>query len=185
MLPVLFMVSSTLAAVACLSSLVLLYFCLTSWEPNSLFQNLHIGGLAYGQIVTVMFLKVAVTDILTLFSARTSEQFFFQQKPHWVLVCACTVALCISTVLALAWPCGKLDGIHVCGLAYTPGQFIALWVWLYCIVVFFVQDACKVAVWRLIIRFNLFNNNNQVLVADEEEEEEEKLAAAEKKPISV
>jgi len=142
--------------------LLLLYFCLSSWEHGSFFQALNIGGLRYGQITNVMFLKVAVTDILTLFSARAGEDFFFQRKPHWLLVVCCTVALCLSTTIALAWPCGTLDEVHVCGLGYVPGQWIAMWVWLYCIGVFLVQDCLKVFTWRMIIRFNLFNNNNQV-----------------------
>jgi len=175
-LPVLFLVSTTLAVVACLSSLVLLYCCLTSWEPNSLFQLVGIGGLEYGQIITVMFLKVAVTDVLTLFSARTGELFFFQRKPHVLLVSCCVLALSVSTVLSMAWPCGTLDRIRVCGLGYTTaGRWMALWVWIYCVIVFFLQDALKVGVWKLIIQFNLFNNNSALLqeeVALAEEEEE-------------
>lgn len=160
-LPVLFMVSIALGTIACLSSLLLLYFCLTSWDPNNLFQMIGIGGLTYGQIVNCIFLKVAVSDILTLFSARTSHQFFFQRKPHIVLICCALLALVLSTTLALAWPCGILDEIPVCGLGYN-NQKIALWIWIYCFVVLLIQDAVKVCVWRLIMHFNLFNVNNKV-----------------------
>jgi H+-transporting ATPase len=160
-LPIIFMVSISLGAIACLSSLLLLYWCLSSWDPNSLFQSWGIGGLTYGQIVNVMFLKVAVTDILTLFSARTAHQFFFQRKPNLILFGCALFALCLSTVLSLAWPAGLLDGVHVHGLGYD-GQKIALWIWIYCFVVFLIQDAIKVGVWRLIIHFNIFNVNNQV-----------------------
>jgi H+-transporting ATPase len=161
-LPVLFMVSAALGLVACLSSLLLLYYSLSSWEPGNLFQVLGIGGLTYGQVVNVMFLKVAVSDVLTLFSARTSHQFFFQRKPHFVLLGCALAALALSTLLALVWPCGTLDNIPVCGLGYEKGQKIALWVWLYCFVVFIVQDLVKVATWRVILRNNLFNVNNEV-----------------------
>lgn len=164
-LPVLFLVSIALGAIACLSSLLLLYFCLTSWESDGVFQGMGIGGLTYGQITNVMFLKVAVSDILTLFSARTAQQFFFQRKPHPVLFgCAC-IALCISTLLSLVWPEGKLDHVPVCGLGYHHNK-IALWVWIYCLVVFVIQDAVKVVVWRIILGYNFMNVNNEVKEKD-------------------
>jgi len=165
-LPVIFLVSIALGAIACLSSLILLYFCLTSWEKDNLFQHMGIGGLQYGQIVNTIFLKVAVSDILTLFSARTAHQFFFQRMPHPILVCCTFMALCISTTLATAWPCGKLDEVPVCGLGYH-GQKMAIWIWIYCIVVFFIQDSLKVCTWRLIMYFNFFNVNNEVHVKEQ------------------
>jgi len=160
-LPVLFIVAITIGFVACGSSLILLHWCLDSNNPAGLFQHLGIGALDYGHVTCVMFLKVAVSDILSLFSSRTAHQFFFQRKPHKVLVICTTIALMTSTTLALTWPCTTLDDVPVCGLAYTPGDYIALWVWLYCIGVFFVQDILKVAVWRIIIHFNFFNVKNQ------------------------
>eukprot|EP01117_Protostelium_nocturnum_P020221 TRINITY_DN8_c0_g1_i1.p1 TRINITY_DN8_c0_g1~~TRINITY_DN8_c0_g1_i1.p1 ORF type:complete len:862 (-),score=342.27 TRINITY_DN8_c0_g1_i1:162-2420(-) len=165
-LPIIFIVSSALAIIACLSSLLLLYFCLTSWDKGNLFQAIGIGGLEYGQITNAIFLKVAVSDILTLFSSRTGHQFFFQRKPHFVLVICAAIALIISTTLSLVWPRGTLDHVPVCGLAYVSGQKLALWVWIYCIVVFFIQDALKVATWRLLIKYNAFNVNNEVKVKD-------------------
>ena len=163
-LPALFLVSSTLAAIACLSSLLLLYWCLSAHEPHSLFSRMGIQPLSYGHIVTVIFLKVAVSDILTLFSSRTAHQFFFQRVPHVILFVCCTIALTISTNIALFWPCGKLDDIHVCGLARQGAHLIALWVWLYALVVFLIQDGAKVLMWRVILRYNLFNINNEVVV---------------------
>jgi H+-transporting ATPase len=159
-LPVLFIVSITIGAVACGSSLLLLFWSLDSSNPEGLFQKIGIGALDYGHVTCVMFLKVAVSDILSLFSSRTAHQFFFQRKPHKVLVICTSIALMTSTTLALTWPCTTLDDVPVCGLAYTPGNLIALWVWLYCIVVFFIQDAFKVLVWRIILHFNLFNIKN-------------------------
>jgi len=175
-LPIIFMVAISLGAIACLSSLILLYFALTSWEPNHLFQQWNIGGLQYGQVVNIIFLKVAVTDILTLFSSRTAHQFFFQRKPHPILFICAVFALCLSTTLSLVWPCGNLSGVPVCGLGYHENrQKIALWVWLYCIIVFIIQDAVKVGAWKIIRRNNFFNVNNVVksrLVEGEHGEED-------------
>jgi H+-transporting ATPase len=161
-LPVLFIVAAGLGAVACASSLVLLYYCLSSWREGSLFGFFGIGGLEYGQIINALFLKVAVSDILTLFSSRTAHQFFYQRKPHIVLLICCCIALTATTLLSLFWPCGELDHVPVCGLAYVDGQLIALWVWIYCIIIFIFQDVVKVFLWRIIMRFNWFNINNVV-----------------------
>jgi len=163
-IPIIFMIAIALGAIACLSSLLLVYWCLTSWEPHGLFTRMGIDGLKYGQITNVMFLKVAVTDILTLYSSRTAHQFFFQRKPNIVLFGCTAFALCLSTTLSLVWPCGDLDKVPVCGIAYHENrQKIALWVWLYCLVVFVIQDCVKVAAWRLVMHFNLFNVNNLVV----------------------
>ena len=68
---VLFAISSVLALVALISSLLLLGLMLASWEKNSLFMQWGIGGLSYGQVTTAIYLKVSISDFLTLFSART------------------------------------------------------------------------------------------------------------------
>lgn len=162
-LPVLFIVSSALAAIACVSSLLWVEWSLESWKPGGVFQSWGIGGIEhYGHIVNMIFLKVAVSDILTLFSSRTSHQFFFMRRPHPVLFVSCIVALGVTTTLALTWPCTKLDKTPVCGLAYGDNKLLALWVWIYCIIVFIIQDVFKVTTWWLIRHFNIFNVNNQV-----------------------
>jgi H+-transporting ATPase len=160
-LPVLFLVAAALAFLPCLMSLLLLYYCLTSWQPHNLFQAIGIGGLLYGQIINVIFLYIAISGVLTLMSARAGPKFFFQSMPHPVLLVGALCALSISTVLALAWPCGNLDDVPVCGLGYKH-QKMALYVWVFAFVIFLVQDMIKVLVWRLVVRFNVFNVNNVV-----------------------
>jgi H+-transporting ATPase len=160
-LPVLFIVATSLGAIACFSSLLWLWWCLDSWNPDGVFQKWGIGGIdQYGHVVNMMFLKVAVTDILTLFSSRTSHQFFFMRRPHFVLGICAVLALGITTTLSLVWPCSKLDKIPVCGLAYKDGKLLALWVWIYCVIVFLIQDIIKVGVWWVIRHFNFFNVHN-------------------------
>jgi H+-transporting ATPase len=48
-LSALFLASSTLGAVSCFSSLLLLYFMLDSWNQDGLFYKLGISGVQYGQ----------------------------------------------------------------------------------------------------------------------------------------
>ena len=70
-MPVLFFISTVLASVACISSLLLLSAGLESWKDDSIFQQWGLGGLSYGQITTMIYLKVSVSDFLTLFTTRT------------------------------------------------------------------------------------------------------------------
>lgn len=70
-LRVLFVVGAVLGGVACISSLLLLWFCLDSWNSYSFLYRLGIRGLSYGKVTTSIYLKVSVSDFLTLFSART------------------------------------------------------------------------------------------------------------------
>jgi H+-transporting ATPase len=156
-LPIMFLVSITMGVVACFSSLLLLFFCLDSWNENSLFQTIGGGGLMYGQVINVIFIKVAVSDFLTLVSARTQESFFWSSNPSTVLWIGAAIALVASTLLGLLWPIGSLDGTPVYGLAYQSRNLIALWVWLYCIVTFFIQDLTKVLLFFILYRMNAFN----------------------------
>lgn len=155
-LPVLFIISCVLGAVACGSSLLLLWGCLDSWREDSWFHAFGIGGVSYGHITTIIYLKVSVSDFLTLFSARAHEGFFWETKPSPILLGAGSVALMLSTALAIGWPQGTLDGIAVEGMGRHPSQILFLWVWFYCIVIWIVQDAAKVLTYRILYRYNVY-----------------------------
>jgi H+-transporting ATPase len=66
----LFLVSFVMAAVACASSLLLLHLALDSWREDSFFRMVGIEPMSWGHITTLMYLKVSVSDFLTLFSCR-------------------------------------------------------------------------------------------------------------------
>jgi H+-transporting ATPase len=157
----LFIVSSVLGGVACLSSLLLLWCALDSWNPDGVFMKWGIGRLQYGQIITMVFLKVAVSDFLTLFSARTHGRFFFTCRPSWILLAAGSLALSLSTILANVWPNTKLENIPVVGLAYVNPKLMSLWVWLYCIIVWFIQDTCKVLTFWIIKKLKALRRNKK------------------------
>ena len=136
-LRVVFCVGSVLAAVACASSLLLLWWCLDSWNPTGVFQTVGIGGLSYGQITTAIYLKVSisdfrthpipplsrirslpsqvsVSDFLTLFSSRGGPDWFWATRPANILLGAAGISLSLSTILACAWP------------ASYPGRWVGL-----------------------------------------------------------
>ena len=158
-IPSLFVTSTVLGMVSCLSSLLLLWFLLTSHDPDGLFQMLNIGGVSYGQITTAIYLKVSVSDFLTLFSARTGPKFFWQVKPAPILLIGGVAALAISSVLAIFWPTSEPDGIPTEGL--RDNIYVWCFVWLYCIFWWIIQDVAKVAAYQIMhhINFNSVNDD--------------------------
>jgi H+-transporting ATPase len=159
-LRVLFTVGGVLAAVACLSSLLLLWALLASGQDGSFFQSVGLGVLTYGQITASIYLKVSISDFLTLFSARTGEQWFWSNCPPWILLLAACGSLLVSTIIACAFPKTVFDDVQVEGLALTEPRTLFLWIWLYCLVWWLVQDAAKVGTYSILKRFNVFGYND-------------------------
>ena len=156
--------SVVLAAVACLSSLLLLWILLASNETRGLMRLVGLGSLNYGQITACIYLKVSVSDFLTLFSARTGENWFRERSPHKIVAIAAGVALTSSTIIACFWPMSYPDGVETEGLLYESPRSLALWIWLYCIAWWFVQDAAKVYTFHLLKTHNVFDINNTGVV---------------------
>ena len=126
-------VATVMAGAATGSSLLLLDAALDSNNPEGLFASLGIPPVEYGNIITMMYLKVALSDFLTLFSCRTQGQPFWSLRPGKPLMFAICLSITISTVLALWWPEGSLDGLPVKGLAVSGYTWMAVWIWTYCI----------------------------------------------------
>ena len=162
-LRVLFTIGTVLAAVACLSSLLLLYILLRSWQPGSLMQATGLGGLNYGQITSCIYLKVSVSDFLTLFSARTGSDWFWSSAPARPVEIAAAIALTLSTTIACLWPKSSPDNVETEGLAYNT-HGLAFLVWLYCLVWWLIQDAAKVFTYRWLECNNIFDINNTGVV---------------------
>jgi H+-transporting ATPase len=160
-LRVLFVIGTVLAGVACISSLLLLYWLLDSWRKDSVFEAwLGIGGISYGQITTSIFLKVAVSDFLTLFSARAGEDWFWVSRPAPILLAAAGLALSVSTLLACIWPMSRPDGIPTLGLERKSPHILPVFIWVYCIVWWIIQDAAKVFTYRILKKYDIFQYND-------------------------
>jgi H+-transporting ATPase len=80
-LRVLFTASSVLGLVSMGTSLLMLWAALDSPSCGSLFEEWGLPVPAYGQIVTMIYLKVSLSDFLTLFAARTSPGGFWSHRP--------------------------------------------------------------------------------------------------------
>lgn len=158
-LKVLWVVSSVLAAVACVSSLILLWAALDAAAPGSLFSRMGLPVIEYPKIITMIYLKVSISDFLTLFCARTHNGFFWSDRPSPFLAGAAVISLAISTVVAMFWGDGIIDGQHVRGLVLGEYKLWPLWIWIYCIVWWFIQDAAKVVTYIILRKYNVFQIN--------------------------
>jgi len=165
-LPAIFLTSSTLGAVSCGSSLLLLSFLLNSWDPKGFFAAVGMNPLQYGQVTTAIYLKVSVSDFLTLFSSRTGRDYFWSVKPAPMLFGGCCFALGLSSILALFWPTGEIDGVAVEGLSHNVGLFF--FVWLYSLVFWFLQDFLKVMAfkWMYWKDFNKISSTGVVIMPE-------------------
>jgi H+-transporting ATPase len=153
-LPVLFISSTVLGVVSLASSLLLLYFLLDSGNPNGFFQSVGMKEVDYGQITTAIYLKISLSDFLTLFSARTGPKFFWQIAPAPILLGGGIFALSLSSLLSIFWPATNPDGIPTDGLQGDIGVFF--FVVIFCFIFFFVQDAMKVYVVQMMYKHNSF-----------------------------
>jgi len=137
-LPALFAISSSIGFVALISSLLLLQAGMNSNFVGGWFDTLGIPPLEYGQLMTMMYLKVSLSDYLSLFNART-RSWMWSRPPSSTVVVAGIFATTVATLLSIAWPFG-------CGMASIPPE-LALIVWVYTVGFAFLQDAAKVATY--------------------------------------
>ncbi|EIE23688.1 plasma-membrane proton-e [Coccomyxa subellipsoidea C-169] len=155
-LRVIFTVASVLGSVACLSSLLLLWACLESGHKGSLFRRMHLPPIPYAKIITMLYLKVSISDFLTLFSSRTTG-FFWTSPPAPLLTGAAIFSLALSTLLACVWPAVTTDrNVPVRGLCRGGYKAWPVWVWLYCLVWWLIQDTLKVLTYKLLFAFDIF-----------------------------
>ncbi len=150
-------VAIMLGMVACASSLFLLVGCLhfNQRHPADGVKFMAARGknyLTWYEVRTIIYLKVSVSDFLTLFSARTRTWFWERYLGGPLLIAAC-VALSISTIFALFWDsifdASKLgESAFMEGLSRSDGAVVATW--LYCILWWIIQDAAKVWTYWLL-----------------------------------
>merc|ERR1711988_2008687 len=159
-MPFLFSMAFVQSFVAMISSLNLLWILLRSWEENSLMRQLGIGGISYGKITSSVYLKVSVSDFLTLFSARAGGEWFFMVKPAKILLCGAMVALSSSTLIAMFWPLSYPDKIETEGLLQSPPYTLEAFVWAWSLSWWLAEDAAKVFCRWIVHKNNIFDINN-------------------------
>lgn len=162
-LRVVFANAIVLAGVACASSLMLLWVGLEGWGnysyPNSWLHSLGFTQIPQGKLVTLLYLKISISDFLTLFSSRTGGRFFFSMYPSPILLIGAIVSLFVSTMVATFWRESSPDGLDTTGLSVggdSAEKLLPLWVWIYCIIWWIIQDVIKVLFHMLLAKFDLF-----------------------------
>jgi H+-transporting ATPase len=161
----LFSMAFVQAFVAMISSVNLLHILLHSWEENSLMRQLGLGGISYGKITSSVYLKVAVSDFLTLFSARAGGDWFFMVKPAPILLAGGIIAVSCSTCFAMFWPKSYPDGIQTEGLEQSPPYTLQVFVWSWSLSWWIAEDAAKVFCRWIVTKNNIFDiNNNGMMV---------------------
>lgn len=143
---VLWITSSCLGFIACTSSLILLDV------------SLRLEGLTFSHVVTIMFLKVAISDFLTLFSSRTGTDWFFKSRPSWQVIVGAVIALGCSTIIALTWPFpAETSEASGQAISFT----VCMGVWAYCLIIFMIQDATKVLLFKTLYKFEVLEAPHQ------------------------
>merc|ERR1719463_851968 len=159
-MPFLFSMAFVQSFVAMISSVNLLYILLHSWDEGSMMRQLGLGGISYGKITSSIYLKVSVSDFLTLFSARAGGDWFFMVKPAPILLCGAMIALSCSTCFAMFWPKSYPDGIQTEGLVESPPYMLEVFVWCWSLSWWLAEDAAKVFCRWVVHKYNIFDINN-------------------------
>jgi len=159
-MPFLFSMAFVQSFVAMISSVNLLYILLHSWDEGSMMRQLGLGGISYGKITSSIYLKVSVSDFLTLFSARAGGDWFFMVKPAPILLLGAMIALSCSTCFAMFWPKSYPDGIQTEGLLESQPYMLEAFVWGWSLVWWFAEDAAKVLCRMIVHKYNIFSIND-------------------------
>ena len=98
----------------------------------------------YPRLQTAVFLKLALSNVLTVFAART-RSYCWTRPPAPALWCTAAVASCLYSTMATNWPATD-------GMAPIGGSLMLL-IWLFALLTFAVQDTVKVMAFILLAEF--------------------------------
>ncbi len=118
-------ISSVLGGVGVIETFILLIIA-KSWF-----------GLGVAELQTIIFLKLAIAGHMTLFVARTKKSFLARPFPAPILMTAIIGTKVVAMfIAAFGW-----------FVTPIPWSYIG-WIWLYCIVWTFIEDAMKLMVYH-------------------------------------
>lgn len=161
----------------CASSTALLHLVLDSHDPESTWQKgWGLPQQSYGGVVCCLYLKVSLSDFLTLFSARTTR-LFFQIRPAKPLLAAAVVALGTSTLLAALWPFNEEKDTMIHGFGRgsekerEAHRGVLGVVWLYVFIWWLVQDGFKLATYLILERFDILHHKTSMFTNNRGDED--------------
>ena len=158
-------VASALGAMACLTSIVLLLITLQasvvhdSWAGRVFGAN-NLNGhhfVTFGEVQTLLYLKVSLSDFLTVFNAR-NRGWFWERLPGQALSIAAFGAMGASTLFALFWPFEEHDVTSFNKYAYmsplSGSKYGVVVIWAISLLSFLLQDLVKVAAFAVLHALN-------------------------------
>jgi len=152
-LAAMFAVSASIGGVALISSLVLLVMGLNAQNDESWMRQMNIPALSYGQLMAMMYLKVSLSDYLSLFNART-RSWLWSRKPSGIVVGAGLFATVVATALSIYWPFGsQMEGIP---------PLLALYIWGYTLIAALFQDMAKVFTYWVLAKLHYIDPVDEV-----------------------
>jgi len=159
-LPALCWISSVIGGIALVSSIVLLQLGLDSAKGGGGLVKLGFEALNYGEIQTMMYLKISLSDYGSLFNCRC-KSWMWSRAPSRIVVGACLLSVSCATIFAAYWPFGA-------GMKSIKWPLIGF-VWAYVIVWSVIQDVFKVANFKLLLRLGWLEDPGSISQADEDE----------------
>mmetsp|Transcript_38815 Transcript_38815/g.89452 ORF Transcript_38815/g.89452 Transcript_38815/m.89452 type:complete len:973 (+) Transcript_38815:139-3057(+) len=165
-LPQVFAIASVLGGVATISSILLLVVMLDSQAEGSAWGAMGLPEIEnYSQLMMAIYLKISISDFLTVFAARTRSN-FLSRAPGTLLFFAALVATVASTLIAVYWPSdGSEEGNEAMGAISGSLAFV---IWIYDIVFFLLQDALKVGFIQAINSYTGINEDENKMDEDGE-----------------
>ena len=91
---------------------------------------------------------------------------------------AAFTACSLSTILANAWPYSAPDGLETEGLARRAPKELSLYVWIYCLICWLVQDGAKVATYKVLQMFKGEEGDSETMLVQAAREQERAAAGA-------
>eukprot|EP00927_Polykrikos_kofoidii_P079082 TRINITY_DN7586_c0_g2_i1.p1 TRINITY_DN7586_c0_g2~~TRINITY_DN7586_c0_g2_i1.p1 ORF type:complete len:916 (-),score=142.26 TRINITY_DN7586_c0_g2_i1:6-2639(-) len=143
----LYVVSIAIGMTALLSSLVLLYIVLHSHKPGSTWQAMGLERLTYEQAQTVMYLKISLSDYLSVFNSRC-KGWMCSRMPSHVVVGAAFLAMSTSIVFSIRMPPG---------MQIIEGKS-ATFICVYCFCWGVIQDIAKIASYAFLHHFGFVDD---------------------------
>lgn len=154
-----FITSAVLGAVSFFSSFAYLLVSLMHMDarnPNLIFEYFGIPTYSYGQILTAMFMKISISNYLTLYSARCIS-WFFLSRPGIELLILSVLSLTSTTLLSKYWFLNVQPKNSVVVATMHPIDWNSILViWVFCICMFILQDILKMSLYS---SYNKIENN--------------------------
>jgi len=140
---VLYFIASMVGGVALGSSLLLLSWALDSVQPDGVMQSwFGMDALDFYQIKTLMYLKISLSDYLSLFNSRC-KSWCFSRAPAPIVVGGAVFATTCATLFARFWPFeSDMKGVPWPYIGFT-------WAYVFCWGI--IQDICKVAAYTALL----------------------------------